>query len=201
MPLSTTDIANMALRHLGVTRVLADLDTDRSKEATQCRAWFEQARDECFRDFPWGFAKRTVVLALVEEEPNDEWAFSYRYPTDCMMLLRVPTGNRVETMASRVPFEMGSDDSGLLIFCDAEDASMQYTHRIDDTALWPADFAQAVSLYLAFLCAPALTAGDEFKLGARAMQAYTWRRATAQGNSQNEQARDPAADAEIISGR
>jgi hypothetical protein len=74
------DICNLALSHVGVSTEIANLDTERSKEAQACRRFYEPTREEVLRAFAWPFATRFVDLQLVEEEPNDEWAYSYRYP-------------------------------------------------------------------------------------------------------------------------
>lgn len=81
---SSTEISNMALSHLAISREIAALDTERSQEAQACRRFYETVRKTVLRDYPWPFATKFATLALVEDDPNSEWDFSYRYPSDCL---------------------------------------------------------------------------------------------------------------------
>lgn len=196
---SKTSICNLALRHLGHSKTVANVDTERSKEALACRTFYDQVLAEVLRDFPWPFALRTDDLELVEEDPNDEWAFSYRYPVSSARFRRILSGSRIDTPESKVPFKIGKDDTGRLIFCDLEEAQGQWTDgTIYDPEQWPADFIESVALLLAFYIAPSVTAGDEFKLGARAGSLYNWRVSRGQANSLNEEEADPEPDAAIV---
>src|SRR5690348_14818440 len=137
----------MALAHLGTGNFISNLATDDSDEADACNAFLETVRQQTLRDFPWPFATKTADLGLVEEEPNDglEWGFSYRYPSDCLEARRIPSGVRMDTVVSRVPFRIGYDASGRLIFCDVEDAQLEYTALVTDPSYYPPDFVMAMS--------------------------------------------------------
>lgn len=136
--LSQVSICNMALSHLSIGKVIASI-TEKSAEARACSAFYDQAKDEVLRDFAWPFATRTVTLALVAPQPTPEWAYSYRYPSDCLAARRLLNGSqsaspfpagfsapttapapmgRVMTAQSRIPFRIQSDDAGLLIYTD-----------------------------------------------------------------------------------
>lgn len=199
---SKTSICNLALRHLGHSKAIANVETERSKEALACRTFYDQVLEEVFRDFAWPFALRTADLQLVEEDPNDEWSFSYRYPTSSAFFRRILSGQRIDTNESKVPYQIGKDDDGRLIYTDMEEAQGQWTdNTFDDPEQWPADFIQSVALLLAFYIAPSVTAGDEFKLGARAGSLYNWRVSKASANSKNEEEPDQQPDAAIIRAR
>ena len=53
---SKTVICNLSLSHLGISKEISNIDTERSAAAEACRRWFNLARDETFRDFNWPFA-------------------------------------------------------------------------------------------------------------------------------------------------
>lgn len=118
---------------------------------------------------------------------------------------------RPETQFSRIKYRMGRDDAGMLIYTDyppiAATATtpalplVEYVMQQDDNLFFPADFAQMAALLLAFYIAPAVTAGDKFKLGQRAYQMYIEARQRAQGNAMNEQQPDLPPDAEWIQAR
>jgi len=193
-----TGICNLALSHLGVAKTIADLTTERSVEAGACRAFYETSRDEMLRDGYWPFAKRIVALALVESAPNDLWAYSYRYPADCKRALRIPNGSRVDTEQTKVQFDISSDATARLIFCDLSDAELEYTALITDTSLFDSDFIMALSLRLATYIAPRVTAGDAFKLGDRSRQlfAMSYTKAMATHGNETVEAGNPSSEFE-----
>jgi hypothetical protein len=198
MAASDTEICNIALSHLGVGKEIANLETENSNEANACRRFFDTARDATLRDFPWPFATKFADLSLVEETPNDEWAYSYRYPSDCVRLRRVLSGNRTDTPDTREPYKIAQDASGLVIFCDKEDAEIEYTVREEDPILYPMDFVVAFSYRLAAMIAPRVTSGDRYKLGPAAMQAYLIEISKAESSSLNEEQADKHPDSEFI---
>jgi len=191
MATSKTSICNLALLHLGHSKLLGNVDTDTTAPAQLCRAVYDQARNEVFRDFNWPFATSRVTLALVKEDPNAEWSYSYRYPDDCMAFHRILDDDRATALITHIPFRLGQDAAGTLIFTDRDAADGQYTILIEDPTRYPADFVQVITLLLAAYVAPGVTGGDEFKLGARALQLYEWARIRARQNASNEEQADP----------
>lgn len=195
---SNTEICNIALSHVGVGKSIANLDTEQSQEAVVCRVFFETVRDAVLRDFAWPFASRTVAVGLIEEDPNDEWDYSYRYPTDCLSIRRVLSGVRNDTHQSRVPYKIAQDDDGRLIYCDTEDAEIEYTVRAEDPELYSPDFVMALSFRLAFYIAPRLTGGDPFGLGSRALKMYEYEISKAKASAANEEQYDNLPESEFI---
>lgn len=198
---SSTEICNMALSHLAVAKEIANIETEQSQEASACRRFYDIARDYTLRDFLWPFARRYQALGLVEEDPNTEWAFSYRYPSDCLKIHKIKGINRNETRQSKVSYQIAQDSIGLLIYTDAEDAEIVYTYKETDPQKYMPDFIMAFSFRLAAYIAPRLTAGDPFKLGDRAMQMYTIEISRAAANSVNEQQYDEEVQSELIRAR
>lgn len=198
---SSTEICNLALSHLRVSKEIANLETERSQEAASCRAFYETARDATLRDFAWAFASKIDSLPLVEEDPNDEWAYSYRYPTDCLKIRRILSGNRNDSHQTRQPYKVIQDSAGLLILTDKRDAELEYTIRADDSDRYPADFILAFSFRLAAYIAPRVTAGDPFKLGERALRMYQLEMSMAQASDVNEEQPDVLPESEFIRGR
>lgn len=192
-----TEICNLSLSHLGSGKEISNLDTDSSEEGSVCRRFFETAKDKVLSDFNWSFATKFRAIALVEEDPTDEWDFSYRVPTDCLKVRRILSGQRTDTRDSRIPYKIGRDDTGLLLFTDFEDAEIEFTMRQDDPAFYPANFTMALSYYLAFLIAPRITAGDPYNLQQRCMQLYSMEIDRAQRNNENEQQPDVEPDSEL----
>lgn len=200
MMASKTEICNLALSHLGVSKEIASL-TEKSQEAQACNRFYDTCLSATLRDFSWHFATRYTELALVEEDPTTEWAYSYRYPTDCVKVRKIVSGIRNETEATRIPFMEAQDDSGLLIFTDQADAQIEYTVLASDPVRYPPDFTLALSFRLAYYIAPRVTAGDQFRLGDRSMNAYRMEIANARLASSSESQVDVEPDSFFVRSR
>lgn len=197
---SSTEICNLALSHIGISKTIASL-TERSQEAIACNLFYSKTRDMVLRDFSWPFAMTTVSLGLVEEDPNDEWAFSYRYPSDCLSFKRILSGVRNDTRQSRVPYKVRRDTTGLLIFTDMEDAVAEYVLREENAEVFPIDFANALAFRIAAYIAPGLTRGDPFKMGERALKMYEFEMSKARATAVNEEQDEEEPDSLFIRGR
>lgn len=195
-----TDIANMALGHLQVSYVIGDFD-ERSQEAAAIRRFYDIVRRHVLRDFAWPFATVFVTLPLVQQNPTPEWKYSYRYPSNSLMFRRILSGLRNDNRQSRVPYRLGADDQGQLIYCSRTNAMAEYTKDVTDTQFFQTDFAEALSFLLASRIAPALTAGDPYKLGQAALQMYFNAIRNASANAANEEQPDLPVEAEWIRAR
>jgi hypothetical protein len=190
MAASSTVIANLALSHLGVSKEITNLDSEASAEAAACRRFYEPSRLQTLRDFNWPFATKYAVAGLVATNPTEidqEWGYSYRYPSDCVKLRRIVSGIRPETRQVRVPYQIARDTTGLLIYTNQPNAEVEYTFNEQDVSRFPEDFAMAQSLRMALYMAPRLTAGDPFKLRAGAAQLYAFEVDRARASAGNEE--------------
>lgn len=187
--MATTDVAicNMALRHCGVSTEIANLTTENSEAANACRRFYEITRDAVLRDFEWPFATRFVALALLSTNPSDEWEYAYRYPTDCLKFRRIESGNRLDTEQTLTKYRVASDDEGLVLLTDKEDAVAEYTVRAENAGIYHPDFALALSYRLAMEIAPSITAGDPFNLVQKIAALYLDALQVAQANAGNEE--------------
>lgn len=198
---SSTDICNQALRHLGVSSMIGNLATEQSANAVACRSFYETVRDATLRDFNWPFATKTAALGLVEEDPTTEWAYAYRYPSDCINMRRIESGFRNETADQRIKYKISRDDSGRLIYSDQADAVAEYTMQVTAAEEFTPDFVLAFSLNLAIMIAPQVTGGDPFKMGERAERLYNFLMTKAQAQAINEEQPDSLPEADYITAR
>lgn len=198
---SKTELANLALSHLGQQQEIANLDTERSPAAATMRRFIPIAVETFLKDFPYSFCNVTSALALVEESPNDEWAYSYRYPTDCLKPLRIPSGLRDDTRQSRVNYVIGKDSQGELIYTDEPEASLEYVQFVNDPSRFPADVLLAMSFFLAGLSAPRICGEDPFKMGDKAMKMYQYFKGKCDSSDANDQQRPEPPEAEQIRAR
>lgn len=193
-------ICNVALSHCASQRFLATLD-DEGTEADLCRLHYVPARDEVLNAHHWPFARRFAALALVEAADDQpwaaEWGYAYRYPADCAGLRRILSGSRRDP--SPIPYELGSDASGKLIFTDEADAQVAYTHMVTDVTMFSDAFCQAVAWRMAWHMSLPLSGRTDLRAGAD--QEYQRVLADAKVAGLAEQQRDPEPDAEWIRAR
>lgn len=195
---SATEICNYALSHLGSAKEIANLETEKSAEASACRRFYNLALEATLRDFAWPFATKIAALGLIEEDPNDEWGYSHRYPTDCLDVRRILSGLAQDTRQSRVPYKIGRDDGGLVVWSNYDDIQIEYTARSDDPSIYPADFIMAFSLRLALTIAPRILSGDPFQLRAKLEKSYNYEMQMARASAINEEQQAEEPESEFI---
>jgi hypothetical protein len=143
-----------------------------------------------------------LTLALVEEDPTDEWAFSYDYPNTCLFVRRIISGVRQDAADTRVPYIIAQDTDGRkLIYTNTEDAQIEATVKCDNPALYPDDLSLAISLRLATYIAPIITNGDPYKLGPRAFRLYGLHIGRGVATANNEEQLDVQPDSSSIRSR
>lgn len=172
MPTTDVRIINQALSHIGHSIFIEDRTGD-SNEVEVSNVHYDDALAYVLEDFWWGFARRFVTPGLVEDftalETAHKWDYSYRYPTDTVtirgivsnpaLLTMTPGGLAMSTglmMTNQDEWEVGSDDSGRLLYTNRLDPVFEVTKLITDPALFTAMFAEALSWRLAFLMVPGL---------------------------------------------
>lgn len=199
---SSTVIANLAISHLGYGSEIANLDTENSAEANAMRRFYDTARRNVLREFAWPFAYKIADLGLVESTPNNDWNYSYRYPSDCLMMNKILSGVRNDHRQSRIPFKVGRDSSGKLIFTDEQNAQAAYTMDNQDTLQYPDDFVMAFSYRLAIYAAPRIVSnGDPFGLVQRLYQIYNIEVQNAKAMARQENQPDDMPQSEFIRAR
>jgi hypothetical protein len=202
--MTETEIANLALSHLAHSKEISNLETERTPEALACKRFYGIARDTTLRDFEWPFATKFETLGMVAQNPaeiDQEWAYSYRYPTNCSKLRRIITGIKPINRQSQITYAIGRDAEGLLIYTNESEAEIEFTYTERDTSRYPPDFVLALSFRLAAYIAPRITAGDPFQLGNRALKQYEMEIQKARATANNEQQQFPDAESEFVRSR
>ena len=200
---SRVEIWNMALGNLGQSDEVNDPDED-TNAANACRRFWDADLESELQDFKWSFAVKQLALAEVEEDPTEEWSFSYTYPSDCAIAKRILSGTRTETLDSEIAFEIVNDDSGSkIIYTDMEDAVLEYVKQEDDTTIYPAYFRKAMSYKLAFSIAPSLISGSPNYSSIRRemFELYSQFISRAKKNNANEVVRGQPPDSEFTRNR
>lgn len=160
---SAIDIANIALSHIGADATVVSLSPpDGSAEAGHCARFLPIARQAAISSHNWGFAKKRVALAELENT-SAEWLYRYQLPADCLRPIKVLTRTDVDE-----PERTGvlSDVFGSAIYCDQPEAELIYLTDITDTTKYPADFVSALGLLLAaYLAGPIIKGAEGMRVG------------------------------------
>lgn len=145
MTISQISVWNRALGFLGTRSVASEQEN--TPEALQCRLYWDSARRQVLRDFPWSFAQRRTWMALVPlpEGYAPEFRFAYALPDDCLKVHEV----RHEGITAR-PFCLAQNAAGdgSLLLTDAARALALYTEDVRTAAFlmtslrtcWPASW-------------------------------------------------------------
>lgn len=184
---SKVEICNLALSHVGAGKQISNLETEKTEEASTLRLMYPFALGFLLRNYRWPYFTKVVTLALVEEDPTEEWAYSYRMPNSAARVLRIISGFKVDTPDTRVLFTQSSDDSGYLIFTDQEEAQAEIIDADPDPRFFPDDFTLALSYKLGMLICPRISGGDVFKITERLGNYFDLYLRRALATSQNEE--------------
>ena len=154
--MNITDICNLALNHIGREQI-ASLHED-TEPARTCKLHYDLQRQVLLRAYTWSFAKKYVKLSEIDTK-TPGWKYTYAYPNDCVMARKIY--NEDNTWCILWKNRVGNFDQVLLndntkaLVCNHKDAYLEYTYDVKDADLFTADFAQALSYYLAAaICVP-----------------------------------------------
>lgn len=198
--LSATAICNLALIRIGIGQQISDIDTEESQEAKTCRALYVHVRDSVLEDFAWPFATKYFTLSVVEENPNGDWLYSYRTPTDCLRARRIVSGLGLPVDAGApIAFALGMDDNGSLIYSNQDNAVLQYTFRAEEEAFFPPSFDSAFAWMLASEIAMPLAVRESLMENAR--QKYIASVSVSRANQLNQQDLGDLPEADYIRAR
>lgn len=220
-----TDVANLALAHCGVSKPIGNLQTEKSAEAQMCRTFFNIARQDVLREFPWFFSKKMIAPALVANQPTNEWLFAYQYPSDALRIIRFMSWRLSnDTRQSRVPYTVMQPVSASLSTLTPQPAAytqvtglwiytnwpglnvslptlIEYIFDNDNVSQWPPDFIMALSYKLASMIVMTLTSGDPQKYMQDIMAMYVTKINAAKADNLNEEQRPEEPQSEFVRAR
>ena len=163
--MNEVDICNLALNFLG-KGIIKSL-SENTELARTCKLHYDRYRRILLKDYSWEFAERTIKLEPVENLDDNVkgWNNVYRYPDDCLQVLKIYDGDDRRKDDKREKFFVQTVDYRLgtkVICCNLENAYMDYVCNEEDCNYFSEEFVEALAHYLAYGMAQALT-GSEAK--------------------------------------
>ena len=152
-------------------------------------------------------------MALIEENPNDKWSFSYRYPSDCAYAVKIPYFaansvifdqrdlDAVNIVDAQQSFDTGFDSEGMLIFTNVDGASLEYISNQFPVQNYPVKYAIAFSYLLAFYIAGSLVAGDAENVRTNVYSLFEKKLAEAEAAIENEITHRRSNNSDLTKGR
>ena len=91
--MNEVDICNLALNFLG--RGIIKSLSENTELARTCKLHYDRYRRILLKDYSWEFAERTMKLEPVEDFGDNVkgWDYVYRYPDDCLQVLKIYDGD------------------------------------------------------------------------------------------------------------
>lgn len=140
-------IANGALIKLGGRTIVSLAGTD--KESRLCNERLDPCRQAVLRSYPWQFATKRVELTTLATAPAFGYTNAFTLPTDCLRVVTVNEGDEQYRVENQV------------LLSDASSIRLRYVYDyVSDTFPDPL-FCEALSLYLAWDIAYALSQSSE----------------------------------------
>lgn len=123
---------------------------DASPQASYCKRFYDQTRDEVLQSSRWNFATKRAILSQLSEVPISEWAIQYQLPEDCLAVSQM---NGFQYTEREGNFEV----EGGRLLTNADSASIKYIGRVEDSNLFTPLFIEAFATKLAANLAVPLT--------------------------------------------
>lgn len=178
MPVSDTQIANAALRRLGVEKISSL--TDDNKRANVLQDLYPLVRDELLEAGFWNFSMKRAQLSKLSEDPLFGWETAFQLPNDYLRMYRVEA-NKFKASISHLPefFPNGFHDNvwfsieGDRLLADISDCFCIYSAHVTDASKFSSGFVKAFYLKLAAEAAYSITQ-DKTLANALTEEANVW---------------------------
>ena len=140
---SETDIANVALRLVGGTRITSL--TQGTPNANAVQDLYSTIRDELM-EFPWNFATKRVELAKSTTAPGFGYDNAYALPSDWVFTISVHDNDE---SVGTIDFRHEQVGAQNVIATDVNSVFLVYTYKEQDPNIMTPSFRKALSSALA----------------------------------------------------
>lgn len=184
-------IFNLALQVLLLSRHIADPASDKSNEAKVLNGNWETAFRTALFDMDLDSTATLVNLEKIEDDPNAQWAYSYKYPIKCAFFRRVvdPLVTDSQTMDDKFTHnskQIFIKDGKKVIFTNVADAMGEYIPVDFPLQTLSAPAAMAIALRLAKMSASLITGKGSRTLQKDITEQYAMAKAEAQALDERE---------------
>lgn len=172
---NATDVANLALRNLGVGPPIVNLEED-GRLASILRSFYGTLQSRLLSSYDWSFAMRQVQLAPSSYAPLSKtvgdtvikaWDYAYSYPADCVRFVRIVS---LEDWENFPRFATYNDPvEGKVILTNESPAFGEYVRELTAVTDFDAIFVHALAWLLSANIALAVTGNPEIMSGAQQM--------------------------------
>lgn len=149
-----TKIFNLALGALLLQKELTNADSDTSKEARILRTHWEPAFFAALAELDLDSTMSTVTLELLATDPNDLWAFVYKYPSTCAFMRRIVSAVTKDDDSTAIKKNTGVYSGKKAIFTNEQYAMIEMIPKDVPLISLNAEAGLAVAYKLAYLSAP-----------------------------------------------
>jgi hypothetical protein len=200
-------IWNISLGALLLQRRIVDPNTDASNEAKVLNTFWEAAFWSALADMDLDATSSEKALELLESQPNDLWAYAYKYPSTCAFLRRIQSGALKDSKSTHIQRRVGqhifNGVSHKAIFTNQESAIIEYIPTDIKISSLNASAGLAIGYKLAHLASPLITGKGSQKLKESIWLQYNIAKADAQKHDKEENFdfNDPEVESEFVQAR
>ena len=156
-------IFNITLNHLGISAIVQNT-TEVTPKITTLNNYYDMALEQVMKDYDWNFLCCYKVLTpSIEETIHPNFSYSYDYPNDCVAVRAIYDDKGSEYKKMDV---LTNSRGAKIIVCNVPKAKLKYTRKLNvgiPETYFTSEFVSALSFYLAFLTANALTGNTGFQ--------------------------------------
>ncbi|ENC6709931.1 hypothetical protein ABKY54_004541 [Vibrio harveyi] len=151
---SKTEICNGALMRAGHTERVANIDSEKSRAAEDCRDLWNVTVAAVLEGLNPSFARRHAKLAMLSGEDSFEYEYVFAYPSDCLMPHKVVTADYMRSkkadLSADIDFIKGQSKDGKTktILTNIQEPYLIYTTGKVETHMFDSTFCIALSLLL-----------------------------------------------------
>lgn len=175
MSFSKTEIYNLALSALLVSRQVENVDTDKTtNEVRVLNTHWEVAFRSALTEMDLDSLSEPIPLELISKLDNVDipWDYVYEYPKKCAFLRRIRSGAQIDTSRTHISKRTGLYEGVKAIYTNENKAVGEcITDDIPLEALSPMA-AMAIAHNLAFMSAPLIVGKGAKSLRDQILQAY-----------------------------
>lgn len=196
-------IYNLTLGLLLLQRRVVDPDTDLSNECKVLNTHWETAFHSTLEDLDLDSTSTEADLELLESDPNDYWAYAYKYPSDCVFLRRIKSGVTVDSRSTHIEKRIAIHEGKKVIFTNEQNAGVEYIPKDVPLSCLSANVGLCIAHKLAILSAPLAIGKGAAKLIASLKEGYVIAKAEAQEQDarENFNYRDEDTESEFVQSR